>query len=128
MGSKTFTGYLLALGPIIMLTTWIFLWDALIPGAPEGAIGEAKWLADIEGAMENLALTKLVSLIGLGGMMAMVSDIACIQHKTLNKSKGRAVWSPRAQIDKTSYSKFVCNSVKSNKNISLILVPPCSFF
>ena len=71
MGSKTFTGYLLALGPIVMLTTWIFLWDALIPGAPEGAIGEAKWLADIEGAMENLALTKLVSLIGLGGMMAM---------------------------------------------------------
>ena len=48
MGSKTFTGYLLALGPIVMLTTWIFLWDALIPGAPEGAIGEAKWLADIE--------------------------------------------------------------------------------
>ena len=71
MGSKTFTGYLLALGPIVMLITWIFLWDALIPGAPEGAIGEAKWLADIEGAMENLALTKLVSLIGLGGMMAM---------------------------------------------------------
>ena len=52
MVSKTFTGYLLALGPIVMLATWIFLWDALVPGAPEGAVGEAKILADIEGGME----------------------------------------------------------------------------
>ena len=71
MGSKTLTGYLLALGPIVMLVTWIFLWDALVPGAPEGAIGEAKILADIEGGMENFTLTKLVSFLGLGGMMAM---------------------------------------------------------
>ena len=71
MVSKTFTGYLLALGPIVMLATWIFLWDALVPGAPEGAIGEAKILADIEGGMENFTLTKLVSFLGLGGMMAM---------------------------------------------------------
>lgn len=71
MGSKTLPGYLLAIGPIVMLVTFIFLFDALIGGAKEGVIGEAKIKADIEAGMENFALTKLVAFLGLGGMMAM---------------------------------------------------------
>ena len=36
----------------------------------------------------------------LGGVMAETTDQSGLQFKTLNKSKGRAVWSPRAQVDK----------------------------
>ena len=75
MGSKTLPGYLIAIGPIVMLVTFIFLFDALIGGAKEGVIGEAKIKADIEAGMENFALTKLVAFLGLGGMMAMALAI-----------------------------------------------------
>ena len=71
MNSKAFVGYLLVSGPIVMLLTFIVLFDALIGGAAEGVIGEAKIQADIVAGMENFALTKLVVLLGLGGMMAM---------------------------------------------------------
>ncbi len=71
MNSKAFVGYLLVSGPIVMLLTFIVLFDALIGGAAEGVIGEAKIQADIVAGMENFALTKLVALLGLGGMMAM---------------------------------------------------------
>ena len=36
----------------------------------------------------------------LGGVMGEAADITGTQFKVLNKSKGRAVWSPRAQVDK----------------------------
>ena len=69
----------------------------------------------------GLAKGHLVKEIdSIGGMMAMVSDIACIQHKTLNKSKGRAVWSPRSQVDKKIYSSTVCSLIKKEKNIKIV--------
>ena len=71
MGSKTLAGYLLALGPIVMLVTFMFLFDALIGGAAEGVVGEAKIEADLVAGMENFTLTKLVAFLGVGGMMAM---------------------------------------------------------
>ena len=36
----------------------------------------------------------------LGGEMGWITDMAGIQFKILNKSRGPAVWSPRAQCDK----------------------------
>ena len=39
----------------------------------------------------------------LGGVMGVAADFSGIQFKMLNKSKGRAVWSPRAQVDKSKY-------------------------
>jgi len=39
----------------------------------------------------------------LGGAMGLLADRAGIQFKMLNKSKGAAIWSPRAQIDKDLY-------------------------
>ncbi len=79
-------------------------------------------------AIGGLAKGHLVREIdALGGIMGRAADLNTLQHKTLNKSKGRAVWSPRAQVDKTTYSSFVLNAVKSNKNIDLIAGEVTSF-
>jgi tRNA uridine 5-carboxymethylaminomethyl modification enzyme len=42
-------------------------------------------------------------LDALGGEMAKAADRAGLMFKTLNRGKGRAVWSPRVQCDKTEY-------------------------
>lgn len=41
----------------------------------------------------------------LGGMMARITDHSTIQFRMLNRSKGAAMWSPRAQCDKAEFSK-----------------------
>ena len=52
-------------------------------------------------AIGGLAKGQMVREIDvLGGVMAETTDQSGLQFKTLNKSKGRAVWSPRAQVDK----------------------------
>ena len=55
----------------------------------------------------------------LGGLMGRLSDVSGLQYKMLNKSKGRSVWSPRAQIDKRRYESLAVASITSNKNISI---------
>ena len=47
----------------------------------------------------------------LGGVMGHFADSSGLQFKMLNKSKGRSVWSPRAQIDKRLYEKNVSSFV-----------------
>ena len=71
-------------------------------------------------AIGGLAKGQIVREIDvLGGKMATFADQTGIQFKTLNKTKGRAVWSPRAQIDKRVYERTVVREVKK-KNITLL--------
>ena len=42
----------------------------------------------------------------LGGLMGKAIDATGIQFKLLNRSRGPAVWSPRAQADKNAYSAW----------------------
>lgn len=71
-------------------------------------------------AIGGLAKGQIVREIDvLGGVMAEAADISGLQFKTLNKSKGRAVWSPRAQIDKRVYEKNVFKKI-TNSPVSII--------
>ena len=56
----------------------------------------------------------------LGGIMGVAADISGIQFKILNKSKGRAVWSIRAQIDKKQYPKFIQKHLRNLKYLRII--------
>ena len=56
----------------------------------------------------------------LGGLMAKTTDVSGLQFKILNKSKGRSVWSPRAQVDKRVYEKTISKAILGDKNIKII--------
>ena len=72
-------------------------------------------------AIGGLAKGHLVREIdALGGQMGWLADASGIQFKMLNKSKGKAVWSPRAQIDKKNYESIVRFLVQSESNLSVI--------
>src|SRR6187399_3642903 len=57
----------------------------------------------------------------LGGLMGKAIDATGIQFKLLNRSRGPAVWSPRAQADKKRYGKWVRAALEGETNIEWIL-------
>lgn len=56
----------------------------------------------------------------LGGAMGLLADLGGIQFKMLNKSKGPAIWSPRAQIDKDLYPIVVNNYLSTQPYLTII--------
>lgn len=56
----------------------------------------------------------------LGGIMARAADRATIQFRMLNRSKGPAVWAPRAQCDRTIYRRAVRWLLEQRENIMLL--------
>ena len=57
-------------------------------------------------AMGGIAKGQIIKEIdALGGYSGVVTDFSAIQFKMLNKSKGPAVWSPRAQSDRMMFSQ-----------------------
>lgn len=56
----------------------------------------------------------------LGGVQGYFSDLAMIQIKMLNESKGPAVRALRAQIDKDKYSFLIKEALEKHNNITLI--------
>jgi tRNA uridine 5-carboxymethylaminomethyl modification enzyme len=57
----------------------------------------------------------------LGGLMGLAIDATGIQFKLLNRSRGPAVWSPRAQADKRAYGRWVRDALSGVPNISWIV-------
>jgi tRNA uridine 5-carboxymethylaminomethyl modification enzyme len=57
----------------------------------------------------------------LGGLMARAIDATGIQFKLLNRSRGPAVWSPRAQADKPRYAEWVRTTLEAEPNIHWII-------
>ncbi len=53
----------------------------------------------------------------LGGYMGLVTDISTIQFRMLNRSKGPAVWSPRAQCDMFLFSEKWREMLEKTENV-----------
>jgi tRNA uridine 5-carboxymethylaminomethyl modification enzyme len=57
----------------------------------------------------------------LGGLMGRAIDATGIQFKLLNRSRGPAVWSPRAQADKKVYGQWVRAALDAEPNIHWVI-------
>ena len=53
----------------------------------------------------------------LGGQMGRITDLSTIQFRMLNRSKGAAMWSPRAQCDKARFSEEWRTTLENTKNL-----------
>lgn len=114
--------------------------DAIVVGGGHAGVEAAFALANknhkvalISFDLNNLAMMPCNPSIGgpakgiitreidaLGGVQGYFSDLAMIQIKMLNESKGPAVRALRAQIDKEKYSKIIKDALLKHPNITLI--------
>ena len=58
-------------------------------------------------------------LDALGGQMGMAADAACIQYRMLNRGKGPAVHSLRAQADRRKYQEYMKLTLEQQENLQL---------
>ena len=116
-------------------------WDVLVIGAGHAGV-EAAWAVARLGcrvalctlsddtvahmpcnpAIGGTAKGHLVREIdALGGLMALATDATAIQFKLLNRSRGPAVWSPRAQCDKRRYGAWVRDTLRELPGLDWLL-------
>ncbi|MCK4345739.1 MAG: tRNA uridine-5-carboxymethylaminomethyl(34) synthesis enzyme MnmG [Bacteroidales bacterium] len=69
-------------------------------------------------AMGGIAKGQIIKEIdAIGGYSGMVTDKSMIQFRMLNRSKGPAMWSPRAQCDRMKFSKVWRENLEEIKNL-----------
>lgn len=71
-------------------------------------------------AIGGIAKGQIVREIdALGGMMGRVTDASTLQFRMLNRSKGPAMWSPRAQCDKQLFSAYWRNIFENSCKLDI---------
>ena len=89
---------------------------ALLTASPD-AIGRMS----CNPAIGGLAKGQLVREVdALGGLMGVLADRAGIQFKVLNRSRGPAVWGPRAQCDKALYARLAGEALAATPGLALL--------
>ena len=85
--------------------------------ADRGAIGRMS----CNPAIGGLAKGQLVREIdALGGLMGRLADAAGIQFRILNRSRGPAVWGPRAQCDRALYARRARERIEATENLTIV--------
>ena len=116
-------------------------YDVIVVGAGHAGC-EAAWAAAQLGcrvgictlSLETVALMPCNPAIGgtakghlvreidaMGGLMGRAIDATGIQFRLLNRSRGPAVWSPRAQADKHAYGRWMREALTAHPNIDWIV-------
>ncbi|KAK5645070.1 hypothetical protein RI129_006370 [Pyrocoelia pectoralis] len=57
----------------------------------------------------------------LDGVCGRICDLSGVQYKVLNKSKGPAVWGPRAQIDRELYKNHLQKELQNTPNLEILV-------
>ena len=115
-------------------------YDVIVIGAGHAGI-EASWAAARVG-VKVLLLTLDIEAVGklscnpavggvskghlvkevdaLGGLIAKITDKCAVSYRFLNRSKGKAVWATRAQVDRFQYPKEARAYLENHKNIDIL--------